>query len=101
MVGWIVCKIIIQIEVFQNIYKHINKNIVNSSSFWGLAEQSYHHLAIFAMKLLKIKAFSAQLEKVFIYWAYVYSSKRNLLEEERLLSETSKNARFRKNKEFT
>lgn len=55
------------------------KNIENSLVFWGMAEIKHPTLARLAIKLLKIPASSAQIERCFSSWGLVHTSIRNRL----------------------
>ena len=54
-----------------------NRNITSPETFWLTAESFYPRLSTFAQKLLKIPAASAQLERLFSFWAFVHSDLRN------------------------
>lgn len=56
-----------------------NRNITSPETFWMTAEPFYPRLSSLAQKLLKIPAASAQLERLFSFWAFVHSDLRNRL----------------------
>lgn len=59
------------------------KKITSPKTYWHFAGQQDHHkLSGFAMKLLKIPASTAQLERLFSNWAYVHNDIRNRLSVE-------------------
>lgn len=61
------------------------KNINNVRTYWRTAERSNANLAKLALRLMKIPASSAQLERLFSNWGHIHSAKRN-----RILSSRSK-----------
>lgn len=63
--------------------KLLNRNITSSETFWITAESFYPHLSSLAQKLLKIPAASAQLERLFSFWAFVHSDLRDRLTVDR------------------
>lgn len=66
--------------IFSLIYKKINDS---SITFWETAKIFSPNLAQLALRLLKIPASTAQLERLFSNWAYVHNSIRNRLSPER------------------
>ena len=70
----------------RNIFQKLNdKRITKVRTYWKLAEKHYPTLFRLAIRLNIIPASSAQLERLFSNWSYVYSPIRN-----RLTSENSK-----------
>lgn len=62
------------------------KKVTSPKTFWHYAgEQGHQQLANFAMKMLKIPASTAQLERLFSNWSFIHNDIRN-----RLAVETSK-----------
>ena len=59
------------------------KKITKPLVFWNTAEMKHPNLAKLAIKLLRIPASSAQIERVFSNWANVHSPIRNRLTFER------------------
>jgi len=59
------------------------KNVISSSTFWGLVENRHSSLSKLAQRLLNIPASSAQLERIFSNWAYILANIRNRLTQER------------------
>lgn len=56
------------------------KKITSPKTYWHYAiQQGHQELGEFAMKLLKIPASTAQLERLFSNWAFVHSDMRNRL----------------------
>lgn len=63
--------------------KLFNKNLTDSIAFWTLCKASHPDLANFALKLLKLPASSAQIERLFSQWNLVHCKIRNRLDFER------------------
>lgn len=63
--------------------KLFNKNLTDGIAFWTLCEASHPDLANFALKLLKLPASSAQIERLFSQWNLVHCKIRNCLDFER------------------
>lgn len=55
------------------------KHVTTPATFWGLTERKHPQLSKLALRLLKIPASSAQLERVFSSWSFVHSDLRNRL----------------------
>lgn len=67
-------------DIFEKLQK---RNIVSPETFWMSVKPFYPRLSSFAQKLLKIPASSAQLERLFSFWALVHSDLRNRLTVDR------------------
>lgn len=60
-----------------------NKKITSPKTYWFFASRQKHpELASFAMKILKIPASTAQLERLFSNWSFIHSEIRNRLTTE-------------------
>lgn len=57
-----------------------DKNITNPLVFWSMANIHHPNLSSLALKLEKIPASSAQIERIFSNWSFVHSPLRNRLE---------------------
>ncbi|XP_011883980.1 PREDICTED: uncharacterized protein LOC105571117 [Vollenhovia emeryi] len=66
--------------IFEKLQK---RNITLPETFWITAEPFCPHLSSLAQRLLKIPAASAQLERLFSFWAFVHSDLRNRLTVDR------------------
>jgi hypothetical protein len=65
----------------EGVFKHLTqKQLVSPIVFWSMAEKKHNTLAKLALRLLKIPAASAQLERVFSNWSFIHSKTRNRLE---------------------
>lgn len=60
-----------------------DKDIKNPFTYWEMAARKSSNLSSLALKLLKIPASSAQIERVFSNWSFVHNTKRNRLDQER------------------
>ncbi|RYE18833.1 MAG: hypothetical protein EOP45_13545 [Sphingobacteriaceae bacterium] len=59
------------------------KKITSPKTFWRYAsEQGHPKIASFAMDYLEIPASTAQLERLFLQWAFIHSDTRNRLSED-------------------
>jgi hypothetical protein len=68
----------------EGVFKHLTqKQLVSPIVFWSMAEKKHNTLAKLALRLLKIPAASAQLERVFSNWSFIHSKTRNRLEFDR------------------
>ena len=65
---------------FRQLYE---KKIEDPTSFWYFVRRSDSELARVALRLLKIPASSAQLERLFSNWSFVHSEARNRLKPEK------------------
>lgn len=61
----------------------VNKNVTDALVFWSSAKAHYSELSNLALRLHKIPASSAAIERVFSNWSFVHSQLRNRLSFEK------------------
>lgn len=63
-----------EFEMCEGIFATLDvKGIVNERTFWRVAQRYHDNLAKIALKLLKIPASSAQLERLFSNWSHIHT----------------------------